>query len=152
MADCLGDAERNTYAIGEDQGRHPIEDRDGQTVLDGVPHWIVVAGGGAEIQNENLAEPLHVGDDDRLVEAVVGFQVCDLIVGQRTPAKAVVAGCRAGEVAAGYRGFLEHALDGPTRNQAGEDEDQDSDADERRDDQQESADKVTGHRNRDRGA
>ena len=127
MADRLDHPERDADDVGGDDGGDAEEERHREVVLHDRPHRLVVAVGGAEIAAQQLPHPLHVALVPGLVEAVVLLELLDLRFGERLTL--------AGDAAAAAGGvhllrFHDGPLERSAGHEAGDDEDDEGDAEE----------------------
>lgn len=144
MAQGLDHAERHADGVHEKKRDQTVVGRDGQALEDEVHDRLVVAGGDAEVPSADAAQPLHVGDGEGLVEAELGLDLVDLLLRQRL-ALAVAA------LHADLAGLGEHAFHRTAGQDAGEEKDDQRRAEQGRENQQESADKILPHAMEERG-
>jgi hypothetical protein len=141
MPHGLGDAEWNADGIGDDERDDAIENGDRETLLDQLPHRVVIPRRVAEIELQHAPQPLPVTDQDRLVEAVVGLQLSQLFFVESIAG----AGPAGAAIALRERGLRHHAFDRPAGHHARDREYQQCNADEGGDDEQQASDEITDH-------
>src|SRR5690606_28157921 len=105
----------------------------------------VVAVGRTEIAGSHFAKPIDVAHQDRLVEAVVLTEAIELILRQRHVLPARTAQCATSRAKAHLLNLHHCPLQWSTGNQSGNDEHDDRDANQRRWNQQQSAEKIITH-------
>ena len=82
VADGLDNAQGNTDAVSQNQCGQAIEKGDRQAFDNGSPDRFVVARRASQIELHQVAHPVQVTDQYRLVEAVVFLELHELLVGQ----------------------------------------------------------------------
>ena len=124
--------ERNGDRIAQQKGCQPEEGGDREPLLDEIPHRLVVAGRFAQIEYRQLLQPLPVGDQHGLVEAIEGLELLDLFIGEGL---CPLAATGAAGFILGNLGLQQHAFDRSTRHETGDGEDEQGDTEKRRNDQ-----------------
>ncbi len=135
-------AERYADAIGDDERGDAIKDRDRKALPDEIPNRVVIARRIAEVEMQDAPQPLRVAYEHGLVETVVGLQLRELFFVERI----ATARARCVLIALLQRGLCHHAFDRSARHDARDGEDEQCDADKGRNDQQQAAQKIGGHR------
>ncbi|MNM76642.1 hypothetical protein D3C81_884720 [compost metagenome] len=144
--DRLGDAERHRYQVGQEKRPQTQADRHRQLGLDQLPHAAVLEIALPQVELGKALEHQEVALQRRLVEAVQGLDLLDLL---RVDAAAAAV---FGAAAAGFAGaappfqFHHHLLDRAARDELDDDKGQRDDADQRRDHQQDAFEQVGKHR------
>ena len=82
VADRFDDPEGDADRVGDDEGEDAVENGDGEPRTDDAPDRLVVAVAVAEVAGHDLADPVEVTDQDRLVETVVFLKLLDLVLGE----------------------------------------------------------------------
>ena len=143
VLDRLDHSQRNTDHVRDDQGKDAVEDRDRKPRSNNAPNRFVVAVTVAEITGQNLAYPMEVTDQDRLVETVVLLELLNLVLRQRL----VLSADGRGPTRLGIHHLRLHhgAFQGPPGNESRDDEHQDGDTEKGRGDEDQTPQEIVAH-------
>jgi hypothetical protein len=144
VLDRLDHAQGHTDEVAQKKAGQAERDGNRKPGLDDVPHGVLIHVGIAQVQVSQVPQPERIPDVNRLIEAVVLPDLLDRFGGQ-FDARASSATRRSALRHRPHPEAHDLALDRAAGHEMHHDEDHEGDAEECRDDQQRSTEKIGRH-------